>query len=88
MDQYEHNPIRWWETTHKVVSEVCSNLSADDKKRVKAFGITHQRETFAPFDINGKPLRNGILWLDGRATDSATEPWDQRTGWSDGYPSS
>lgn len=69
MDQYEHNPIRWWETTHKVVSEVCSKLSADDKKRVKAFGITHQRETFAPFDINGKPLRNGILWLDGRATD-------------------
>lgn len=43
-----------------------------DKKglqRVAAIGITHQRETFAPLDADGNLLRNGILWLDGRATE-------------------
>ncbi|MDR2122462.1 MAG: FGGY-family carbohydrate kinase [Flavobacteriaceae bacterium] len=68
MDFYEHNPIRWWETTKECVEEVLAKLSSKDRERVAAIGITHQRESFAPFDKNGKPLRNGILWLDGRAT--------------------
>ncbi|WP_128330605.1 FGGY-family carbohydrate kinase [Apibacter sp. HY039] len=68
MDFYEHNPLRWWETTKECVGEVLSKLSAKDRERVSAIGITHQRESFAPFDEQGKPLRNGILWLDGRAT--------------------
>ena len=68
MDFYEHNPLRWWETTKECVGEVLSKLSAQDRERVAAIGITHQRESFAPFDKDGKPLRNGILWLDGRAT--------------------
>lgn len=68
MDFYEHNPIRWWETTKACVGEVLSKLLTKDRDRVSAIGITHQRESFAPFDKDGKPLRNGILWLDGRAT--------------------
>lgn len=68
MDQYEHNPIRWWETTHAVIGEVLAKLSRRNRQRVAAIGITHQRESFAPFDANGRPLRKGILWLDGRAT--------------------
>lgn len=31
--------------------------------------MTQQRESFAPFKADGTPLRNGILWLDGRATE-------------------
>ena len=68
MDFYEHNPIRWWETTKDSITEAVSKLSTFDRERVAAIGITHQRESFAPFDKEGKPLRNGILWLDGRAT--------------------
>ncbi|MDT3766822.1 FGGY-family carbohydrate kinase [Gleimia hominis] len=68
MDQYEHNAIRWWETTHAVIGEVLAKLSRRNRQRVAAIGITHQRESFAPFDANGRPLRQGILWLDGRAT--------------------
>lgn len=67
MDFYEHNPVRWWETTYKTIGEVISKLSPTDKERIQAIGITHQRESFAPFDKEGKPLRNGILWLDSRA---------------------
>lgn len=69
MDQYEHNPIRWWETSRDTIGEVLSRLSPADKERIGAIGITQQRESFAPFADDGTPQRNGILWLDGRATD-------------------
>lgn len=69
MDQYEHNPIRWWETSRATIGEVLSKLSPTDRSRIAAIGITHQRESFTPFDKDGRPLRNGILWLDGRATE-------------------
>lgn len=46
-----------------------SKLSPTDRSRIAAIGITHQRESFAPFDKDDRPLRNGILWLDGRATE-------------------
>lgn len=69
MDFYEHNPLQWWETSRDAIAEVCSKLDARDRDRVAAIGITHQRESFAPFDKNGMPLRNGILWLDSRATE-------------------
>ena len=69
MDQYEHNPIRWWETSRATIGEVLSKLSATDRSRIAAIGITHQRESFAPFDKEGRPLRNGILWFDGHATE-------------------
>lgn len=69
MDQYEHNPIRWWETSRATIGEVHSKLSLTDRSRIAAIGITHQHESFAPFDKEGRPLRNGILWLDGRATE-------------------
>ncbi|WP_128330606.1 FGGY-family carbohydrate kinase [Apibacter sp. HY039] len=67
MDFYEHNPVRWWETTRDSIAQVVSKLSAKEKERIAAIGITHQRESFAPFDKEGKPIRNGILWLDARA---------------------
>lgn len=73
MDFYEHNPIRWWETSRDTITEVTSKLSAKDRERIAAIGLTHQRESFAPFDKDGKPLRNGILWLDGRATKQIRE---------------
>lgn len=69
MDRYEHNPIRWWETSRDTVAEVLSRLSPADRARVGAIGVTQQRESFAPFKADGTPLRHGILWLDGRATD-------------------
>ncbi|HVK45031.1 MAG TPA: FGGY family carbohydrate kinase [Micropruina sp.] len=66
---YEHNPLDWWTTTDAAIAEAVGQLSADEKSRIAAMGITHQRETFAPFDADGNPLRDGILWMDGRATD-------------------
>lgn len=73
MDFYEHNPLRWWETSRETIAEVLAQLDAKNRERIAAIGITHQRESFAPFDINGNPLRKGILWLDGRAAKQIEE---------------
>lgn len=66
---YEHNPLDWWQSTDEAVGEAISQLSDADKDRIVAMGVTHQRETFAPFDKDGNPLRSGIIWMDGRAAD-------------------
>jgi sugar (pentulose or hexulose) kinase len=42
-------------------------VSGVDGRRLKALSIAHQRETFVPVDDRGRPLSNGILWMDERA---------------------
>ena len=65
----EHDPRQWWTSTHDAVAQALAQLTPSEKERIAAFGITHQRESFAPFAADGTPLRNGILWLDIRAAD-------------------
>ncbi|AZQ77198.1 xylulose kinase [Flaviflexus ciconiae] len=65
----EHNPAHWWTSTNAAIAEAISRLKMEDRGRIEAIGMTHQRETFAPFTEDGTPLRNGILWLDIRAAD-------------------
>lgn len=69
MDFYEHDPKLWWETTRDTIGEVLAGLTQSERDRIAAIGITHQRESFAPFTADGEPLGPGILWLDGRAVD-------------------
>ena len=66
---YEHDPLDWWTTTNEAVAAAISILTPAQKGRIAAMAITPQRETFAPVDVDGNPLRRGILWMDGRATD-------------------
>jgi len=51
-----------------------STLAARNPKAVAAIegiGITTQGETLVPVDRGGRPLRNAIVWLDGRAVKEA-----------------
>ncbi len=61
----EQEAGKWWDATVRAVETAVQQV---EKKRIGAIGITHQRESFVPLDKNMKPLRNGILWLDTRAT--------------------
>ena len=67
----EHDPRQWRTSTRDAIAEALAGLTPAEKERVAALGITHQRESFAPFTADGTPLRNGILWLDIRAADQA-----------------
>ena len=70
---YEHDPRLWWTTTDESVGDAIQALPEKDRERIAAMCVTHQRESFAPFDNDGNPLRNGILWLDQRATKQILE---------------
>ncbi len=60
----------WYEAFAKSCKEalVKSNI---DKSKLKACGITHQRQSFVPVDKDLNTLRNGILWNDMRCGDQA-----------------
>ncbi|MGO1594257.1 MAG: xylulokinase [Ancrocorticia sp.] len=67
MSYFEQDPLEWWTSTNESVGEAVAALKPSDRDRIAAMGMTHQRETFAPFDIEGNPLRDGLTWMDGRA---------------------
>jgi xylulokinase len=62
----EQDPEAWWQGTCEALRHLATEIPVAD---VAAFGITHQRETFACFDGDDRALRPAILWLDTRATD-------------------
>ena len=73
MDQYEHDPAQWWQSTATAISKATAGLSDAERCRVGALCITHQRESFALVDEEGVALRHAILWLDSRAGEQIKE---------------
>ena len=66
----EHDPDEIWKTVEEVVTEI---LDGQDAKKIKAMGITNQRETVVAWDAKtGEPLYNAIVWQ-CRRTASMTE---------------
>jgi len=59
-----------WNAFKRGVFEVLSK-SRVSKDEIKAIGISAQGETFVPIDVNQRPLRNAIVWLDNRAQEEA-----------------
>lgn len=61
----EQRAEKWWDATAKAIIDATQQI---DSRRIAAIGITHQRESFVPLSREMTPLRNGILWVDTRAT--------------------
>ncbi|CAN5872416.1 FGGY-family carbohydrate kinase [soil metagenome] len=61
---YEQDAEEWWQSTKVALKEAAAKV---DKGRIRALGITHQRESFVCTDEEGHPLRRAILWLDSRS---------------------
>jgi xylulokinase len=61
---YEQDAEEWWRSITKALREAASRVDAN---RIRALGITHQRESFVCTDGEGRPLRQAILWLDARS---------------------
>ena len=73
----EHDPELIWQTTLDVCREV---LSLDDinASKVRAIGITNQRETTLVWDkTTGKPIYPAIVWQDRRTADTCENLRDQ-----------
>jgi xylulokinase len=61
---HEQSAESWWTATAQAIRQAVGPV---DGGRLKALCIAHQRETFVPVDQQGRPLTNGILWMDERA---------------------
>ncbi len=68
-DFYEQDATEWVSAANTAISEAVASLDAPDRARVSALCITPQRQTFVLCREDGTPLRNAILWLDGRASE-------------------
>jgi sugar (pentulose or hexulose) kinase len=61
---FEQNVDGWTGAAAKALKQVSKKI---DMGRVASIAISNQRESFAQFDKNNRPLRPGTLWLDERA---------------------
>ena len=63
----QHVEVYW-----KALCDACQGLwkmKGVDKKRIAGVALTTQRSTMINLDLNGKPLRPAIVWLDQRRTE-------------------
>ncbi|MFL5665649.1 MAG: FGGY-family carbohydrate kinase [Ktedonobacteraceae bacterium] len=63
---HEQDAEDWWRATRTALREAAAKV---DISRIKAIGLTHQRESFVCVNADGRPLRAAILWLDARSAD-------------------
>jgi sugar (pentulose or hexulose) kinase len=61
---FEQDVADWTGAATKALKQLTRKIDAG---RVAGISISNQRESFAQFDSDGKPLRPGTLWLDERA---------------------
>ena len=59
---HEQDALDWRRALREALTDLTSGLDATPV----GLAITHQRESFVPLDADDQPLRNGILWNDGR----------------------
>jgi len=63
----EHDPEAIWKTVLSTTRDVLGFANTENKKSVKAIGITNQRETCVVWErATGKPIYNAIVWQDRR----------------------
>lgn len=80
---YEHDPMIVWDS---VTTCIRGCIEAAQGKglgavRVKAVGITNQRETTLAWDATtGQPLHNAIVWMDVRTAATCTKFQEQHGG--------
>jgi xylulokinase len=61
---HEQEAEDWWRST---VAAIRGALESVEPADIEAIGLTHQRETFACLDEDGRALRPAIVWMDVRA---------------------
>lgn len=82
---HEQSAEDWWRSTRDALREVASKV---DPNRVRAIGLTHQRESFVCLGEDDRPLRAAILWLDSRAGEEVEKYGSERIHEITGKPPS
>jgi xylulokinase len=67
---HEQDAEDWWRSCSAAVTQALESVDGSD---VEALCLTHQRETFACLDEQGRPVRPAIVWMDVRATQEVAD---------------
>lgn len=70
----EQDPSATWDRTRQTVREVVQSIGDDE--RIVAVGVTGQGDGCWTIDEDGEPVRDAILWTDGRAG-SIVDGWGE-----------
>ncbi len=84
-------PVESYWNAAKLGTRAVLGRTGVPKEKIKAIGLSSQGQTFVPVDLNGKPIRDAIVWVDNRAK-GITQEWQE--SWLDreqfrrvtGYP--
>ncbi|MGQ9459472.1 MAG: FGGY family carbohydrate kinase, partial [Anaerolineae bacterium] len=71
-DWAEQNPEDWWRAVATSTRELLRQTGVQPRE-VLAMVFSTQMLGVVPVDAEGRPLRPGIIWLDGRARDQARQ---------------
>ena len=74
----EQSPSDWWSATCNCLRKVTDELRSSSQE-VVAVGMSGQMHGLVLLDAAGVPLRDAIIWPDGRTADICAE-WDRTIG--------
>ena len=63
----EQDSNLWWKNTVEILQEVTQKSGSEIVKRIRGISVSSQTVTMLPVDAEGTPLRNAIIWMDGRS---------------------
>ena len=63
----EQDANLWWKNTVEILQEVTQKSGSEIVKRIRGISVSSQTVTMLPVDAEGTPLRNAIIWMDGRS---------------------
>jgi len=70
---HEQVPAAWWEAVVRCIRELTAKLAAEGRnpRDITAICVDSTSGTVLPVGPNGRPLRNAVMYNDGRASEEA-----------------
>ena len=69
----EQDALQWWDSAVEIFRELGMKAGADGLAGIRAIAVSSQTVTLLPLDAQGVPLRNAVIWMDGRCGDELKE---------------
>ena len=60
-------PNEWWDNTVHILRTITFAAGPDVVSKIRGICVSSQTVTMLPVDKNGEPLRNALIWMDGRS---------------------
>ena len=64
----EQDAGEWWDNAAAILRDLSAAAGPEVIARVRGISISSQTVTLLPIDADGRPLRNGLIWMDKRST--------------------